>query len=137
MWRAFVLALLVGAFAQFIDGALGMAYGVTSNSFLLVVGLTPAIASASVHTAEVFTTLASGVSHFRVGNVDKKLFKRERISVRNGSRGSAQSFQRKPRYEENKQAVSCGDRWIHGCCRRRRLGSNSNLNFDSRGKRPR
>ena len=76
MWRAFILALLVGAFAQFIDGALGMAYGVTSNSFLLAVGLTPAIASASVHTAEVFTTLASGISHFRAGNVDKKLFKR-------------------------------------------------------------
>jgi len=53
-----------------------MAYGVTSNSFLLALGLTPAIASASVHTAEVFTTLASGISHFRVGNVDKKLFKR-------------------------------------------------------------
>jgi len=49
---------------------------VTSNSFLLAVGLTPAIASASVHTAEVFTTLASGISHFRAGNVDKKLFKR-------------------------------------------------------------
>jgi len=76
MWKAFVLALLVGAFAQFVDGALGMAYGVTSNSFLLAVGLTPAIASASVHTAEVFTTLASGISHFRAGNVDKKLFKR-------------------------------------------------------------
>jgi len=62
-------------FAQLIDGALGMAYGVTSNSFLLAAGLTPAIASASIHTAEVFTTLASGVSHFRIGNVDKKLFK--------------------------------------------------------------
>jgi len=80
MWRAFVLALLVGAFAQFIDGALGMAYGVTSNSFLLAVGLTPAIASASVHTAEVFTTMASGISHFRAGNVDKKLFKQLVVS---------------------------------------------------------
>jgi len=76
MWRVFVLALLVGAFAQFVDGALGMAYGVTSNSFLLAVGLTPAIASASVHTAEVFTTLVSGISHFRAGNVDKELFKK-------------------------------------------------------------
>jgi len=76
VWKDFILALLVGAFAQFIDGALGMAYGVTSNSFLLGVGFTPAIASASVHTAEVFTTLASGMSHFRIGNVDKKLFKK-------------------------------------------------------------
>src|SRR5919205_90103 len=47
-----------------------MAYGTTSQSLLLVVGLTPALASASVHMAEVGTTLASGVSHWRFGNVD-------------------------------------------------------------------
>lgn len=51
-----------------------MAYGVSSNSFLLTIGLTPAIASASVHTAEVFTTAASGLSHLKMGNIDKKLF---------------------------------------------------------------
>jgi uncharacterized protein len=61
----------VGLAAQLVDGALGMAYGVTSQSLLLaVVGLTPALASASVHMAEVGTTLASGVSHWRFGNVD-------------------------------------------------------------------
>jgi len=67
---------LVGFLAQVIDGTLGMAYGVSSTSFLLTLGLTPAVASASVHTAEVFTTLASGISHLKVGNVDKRLFKR-------------------------------------------------------------
>jgi len=76
MWEVFILSLFVGMFAEFVDGALGMAYGVTSCSFLLSLGLTPAIASASVHTAEVFTTLASGISHLKVGNVDKKLVKK-------------------------------------------------------------
>lgn len=57
-----------------IDGALGMAYGVSSNAFLLTIGVSPAIASASVHSAEVFTTAASGLSHFLFGNVDRKLF---------------------------------------------------------------
>jgi len=75
MLISFIQALLVGVFAQLIDGTLGMAYGVTSNSFLLAIGMAPAIASASTHTAEVFTTLASGVSHLRAGNVDRKLFK--------------------------------------------------------------
>lgn len=76
MWKLFVLAFLVGTFAELIDGTLGMAYGVTSTSFLLTIGLTPAMASASVHTAEVFTTLASGISHFKAGNVDIGLFKK-------------------------------------------------------------
>lgn len=67
---------LVGFIAQLIDGSIGMAYGVSSTSFLLTLGLTPAIASASVHTSEVFTTLFSGVSHLKVGNVDKRLFRR-------------------------------------------------------------
>ncbi|MHA1470441.1 MAG: sulfite exporter TauE/SafE family protein [Candidatus Asgardarchaeia archaeon] len=75
IWEIFFLTLLVGAFAQLIDGALGMAYGVISNTFLLAIGITPAVASASIHTAEVFTTLASGTSHLKVGNVDRKLFK--------------------------------------------------------------
>lgn len=69
-----LLIVIIGAFAQLIDGSLGMAYGVTSNSLLLSLGFTPAVASATVHTAEVFTTLASGVSHLKLGNVDKKLF---------------------------------------------------------------
>src|SRR5215213_5013900 len=68
--RSFVLLALVGLAAQLVDGSLGMAYGVTSQSLLLAVGLTPALASASVHMAEVGTTLASGASHWRFGNVD-------------------------------------------------------------------
>jgi uncharacterized membrane protein YfcA len=69
-------ALLVGLLAQIIDGALGMAYGLTSTSFLLATGASPALATASVHMAEVFTTGVSGVSHAKFGNVDKKLFLR-------------------------------------------------------------
>lgn len=69
-------ALLVGLLAQIVDGALGMAYGLTSTSFLLATGASPALASASVHMAEVFTTGISGVSHAKLGNVDKKLFLR-------------------------------------------------------------
>jgi uncharacterized protein len=68
--RTFVLLALVGLVAQLVDGSLGMAYGVTSQSLLLAVGLAPALASASVHIAEVGTTLASGASHWRFGNVD-------------------------------------------------------------------
>jgi hypothetical protein len=68
--------VLVGFVAQMIDGALGMAYGVSSNAFLLSLGLHPAVASASVHLAEVFTTAVSGTAHWRMGNVDGALVKR-------------------------------------------------------------
>jgi len=74
-WQ-FALYILVGFLAQMIDGALGMAYGVSCTSFLLSVGVPPAFASASVKAAEVFTTFVSGISHFRLGNVDRKLFLR-------------------------------------------------------------
>lgn len=70
------VAILVGFIAQIIDGALGMAYGVTSNSFLLSLGIPPAPASASIHTAEIFTTLTSGISHIRLKNIDTTLFKK-------------------------------------------------------------
>lgn len=65
-----VLLALVGFAAQLVDGALGMAYGVTSTTLLLAIGANPAAASASVHLAEIGTTLASGVAHWRFGNVD-------------------------------------------------------------------
>lgn len=68
--------MLVGFIAQMIDGALGMAYGVSSNTFLLSIGVPPAAASASVHMAEVVTTGVSGVSHWKLGNIDWKLVKR-------------------------------------------------------------
>jgi uncharacterized protein len=69
--RSFVILALLGFVAQLIDGALGMAYGVTSSTLLVgVAALTPAIASTAVHLGEVGTTAASGLSHWRFGNVD-------------------------------------------------------------------
>ena len=69
-----LLFALVGVVAQLVDGSLGMGFGVTSTSLLLSVGVGSALASATVHLAEVFTTLASGISHFKLGNVEKKMF---------------------------------------------------------------
>ncbi len=74
--REFWTAVSVGLLAQTVDGALGMAYGITSTSFLLATGSSPAVASASVHIAEVFTTGVSGISHIKLGNVNKSLFLR-------------------------------------------------------------
>lgn len=74
--HGFWMAVAVGLGAQVVDGALGMAYGVTSTTFLLSIGVPPATASASVHVAEIFTTGFSGFSHFKLGNVNKALFKR-------------------------------------------------------------
>jgi uncharacterized membrane protein YfcA len=73
----FVLVFaVVGAFAQLIDGTLGMAFGVTSSSLLVVVGATPVAASAAVHFAELGTTFASGASHWRERNVDWRIVAR-------------------------------------------------------------
>src|SRR3989344_2115273 len=69
----FLVFLLVGFLAQSVDGALGMAYGVISSSVLLAFGVPPAMASASVHAAEVFTTAASATSHVAHRNVDWRL----------------------------------------------------------------
>lgn len=69
-------AVVVGLLAQTVDGALGMAYGITSTSFLLATGSSPAVASASVHIAEVFTTGVSGIAHLKLGNVNRNLFLR-------------------------------------------------------------
>jgi uncharacterized membrane protein YfcA len=69
-----LIFILFGFIAQMIDGCLGMAYGVSCTTFFLSLGIPPAIASASVHTAEMFTTAVSGISHFKLGNVDKKIF---------------------------------------------------------------
>jgi uncharacterized protein len=71
--RQLVLLALVGLGAQLVDGSLGMAYGVTSTTLLLAIGTNPAAASATVHLAEIGTTLASGLSHWRFGNVDWKV----------------------------------------------------------------
>lgn len=69
----FLLFVAVGFAAQMVDGAIGMAYGVTSTSVLLSFGLPPATASACTHAAETFTTGASGLAHWRFGNVDRSL----------------------------------------------------------------
>ena len=71
--RKLIVFAFIGFLAQLIDGALGMAYGVTSSSLLLAFSIAPAVASASVHLSEVVTTAASGVSHIKFGNVDKKM----------------------------------------------------------------
>ncbi len=68
-----IIYIVVGFIAQLIDGSLGMAYGVSANSFLLTFGVPPAVASASVHASEVVTTLISGISHWKFGNVDKRV----------------------------------------------------------------
>ena len=68
-----LLYVAIGFVAQMIDGAIGMAYGVTATSVLLSTGVPPATASACVHAAETFTTGASGIAHWKLGNVDRKL----------------------------------------------------------------
>ncbi|MED4235871.1 sulfite exporter TauE/SafE family protein [Priestia megaterium] len=70
--RKLIIFAFIGFLAQLIDGALGMAYGVTSSSLLLMFGMAPAIVSASIHLAEVVTTAASGASHIKFGNVDRQ-----------------------------------------------------------------
>jgi uncharacterized membrane protein YfcA len=84
--RSLIVLSFVGFLAQLVDGALGMAYGVTSTSLLLVAGLAPAAASASVHLAEIGTTVASGAAHWRFGNVDW------RVVVRIGVPGAVGAF---------------------------------------------
>ncbi|MDY0987862.1 Sulfite exporter TauE/SafE [Flavobacterium sp. ACN2] len=82
-WDGFVQGLdenllaffLIGAFAQLVDGALGMGYGATSTSFLLAYGVSPVLSSTAVHVSEMFTTGASALSHHRFGNINKKLVK--------------------------------------------------------------
>lgn len=66
--------VLGGFLAQMVDGALGMAYGLTSTTFLLSFGIPPAAASASVHTSEIFTSGISGLMHLKLRNVNKRLF---------------------------------------------------------------
>ena len=65
-----------GFAAQLVDGALGMAFGVISNTLLISLGVAPAAASAGVHTVETFTTCVSGISHIAHRNVDWKLLAR-------------------------------------------------------------
>src|SRR3546814_8321060 len=68
--RKLIVLAVVGLVAQLIDGSLGMAYGVTSSTLLLATGMAPAAASAAVHFSEIGTSLVSGLSHHKLGNVD-------------------------------------------------------------------
>ncbi len=68
--RQLLVLGFVGLLAQLIDGSLGMAYGVTSSTLLLAAGIAPASASAAVHFSEIGTSLVSGLSHHKLGNVD-------------------------------------------------------------------
>ena len=72
-----IIYFIIGGFlAQMVDGALGMAYGVSATTYLLSFGVTPAAASASVHASEIFTSGVSGLMHLKFGNVRTKLFKK-------------------------------------------------------------
>lgn len=75
-WLEFLPFVAVGFVAQMVDGALGMAFGVISNTLLVSLGVPPAGASARVHIVEAFTTAASGISHVLHRNVDWWLFGR-------------------------------------------------------------
>ena len=76
-WAGLLPFILIGFAAQMIDGALGMAFGVITNTLLVgVMGVPPALASQRVHVVECFTTATSGISHLLNGNIDKKLFVR-------------------------------------------------------------
>jgi uncharacterized protein len=74
--QGLIVLALFGFLAQLIDGALGMAYGATSSTLVLAAGVSPAVASASVHLAELGTTAASAVSHRRFGNIDWRTVRR-------------------------------------------------------------
>lgn len=73
---SFLWIMAIGFVAQLVDGALGMAYGITATSLLLSIGFSPPMASAAVHTAEVATSAVSGYSHYLAGNVDRVLMRR-------------------------------------------------------------
>jgi uncharacterized protein len=66
--------LLVGFFAQLVDGALGLGYGITCATSMMLLGIKLPAISGSIHTAEMFSSGISGFSHYKFGNVNKKLF---------------------------------------------------------------
>jgi len=74
--QTLILVAIAGLAAQLVDGSLGMGYGLTSSTLLIFAGLSPAMASASVHLAEVGTTALSGIAHHQFGNVDWHVVRR-------------------------------------------------------------
>ena len=73
--RIFLIMLATGFVAQMADGALGLGYGTITTTILLSIGVNPAIVSSRVHTARLFTSGASGLSHHRFRNINFTLFK--------------------------------------------------------------
>ena len=73
--NSFLLMMVAGFIAQMTDGSLGMGYGTISTTFLLAIGVNPAVVSSRVHSARVFSSGVSGYSHHRFGNINKKLFR--------------------------------------------------------------
>lgn len=71
--RKLIIFAIVGFFAQLVDGSLGMAFGLTSSTLLLAYGVALAIASASIHMSEIATTAASGMAHWKFGNINKRM----------------------------------------------------------------
>lgn len=71
----FAFFVLAGFLAQMVDGTLGMGYGVTSATCLMTFNINPVLVSAAIHTSEIFTTATSGYSHYKFGNVNKKMFR--------------------------------------------------------------
>jgi len=71
----FLIFILTGFLAQLVDGALGMGYGLISAVCLISAGISPVSVSAAIHTSEVFSSGISGYSHYRFGNVNKRLFR--------------------------------------------------------------
>ena len=72
--QIFLICFITGIAGQLIDGTLGMAYGVTCSTLLRAMGIPSAVSSFCVHAAEMCTTLVSGISHFRMNNIDRPLF---------------------------------------------------------------
>nr|WP_258929557.1 sulfite exporter TauE/SafE family protein [Flavobacterium davisii] len=70
---AFYIMLAVGFVAQLVDGAVGLGYGLTCSASMMLFGISPKAISGSIHTAEMFSSGISGFSHYRFGNVNKKL----------------------------------------------------------------
>ena len=86
MWWTILVFAVVGGAAQLVDGTLGMGFGVTSATLLTLLGYSAVAASAGTHAAKMGTTLVSGVSHWRAGNVDW------RVMVAIGAPGAVGAF---------------------------------------------
>lgn len=71
----FYWMLLAGFCAEMVAGSMGMGYGVICTTILLILNVPPPVISASIHSAESFTSAAGSISHWQLGNVNKKLVK--------------------------------------------------------------